>query len=485
MKSDTNSISFFKNVLSFSYASLITAAIGFVIIPFATRLFSPSEMGKINLFSTVASLFSMLAIAGIDQSYVRYHAEVSDHGILVGDCIRLSIISWAFVSSIVFLFREYIAKLIIGESSLTLIIILILYILFTNIQRFSSLDYRLKQDAWNYTLHSVLHALANNVLFFFIAYWNRTALFALGMRVFLVILLSVIYIFFFQKSFFSQALHRYKASEKSKILKFGLPLLPASIFYWINGSVSKFILARYWGFDIVGFFGIALTLSSVVGIIQTGFNTFWAPYAMKYYESESVRIQKVHHYIVCILSIFVICLMLFQDIIFLLLDVSYQASQQIFPLLIITHVLYTISETTGLGIPLSGKTYFQAILVFLSMIVNILLCVILIPRFGLIGCAISVVFSDIIMVSLRTILGQKYYKSVDSFKCTIFTVVLLLFTASLNLFLPMFPRIVITILILLVITLVYLHEIERLILIISSLLREYLFKLSGKRKDDS
>lgn len=120
MKSDTNSISFFKNVLSFSYASLITAAIGFVIIPFATRLFSPSEMGKINLFSTVASLFSMLAIAGIDQSYVRYHAEVSDHGILVGDCIRLSIISWAFVSSIVFLFREYIAKLIIGESSLTL-----------------------------------------------------------------------------------------------------------------------------------------------------------------------------------------------------------------------------------------------------------------------------------------------------------------------------------------------------------------------------
>lgn len=476
MSSESNSLSFFKNVLSFSYASIITAAIGFFIIPFATRLFPPSEMGKINLFSTVASLCSMLAIAGIDQAYVRYHAESSNQRVLTRDSLQLSLIIWLIVSVIILILREYLSTLIIGYYSITLIVVLILYILFTNIQRFSSLDYRLRPDAFNYTMLLVLHSLANNVLFYFVAFWNKTAVVALGIKTLLVILLSLFYILFMQRAFYGTVFNTSRETEKSRILKFGLPLLPASIFYWINGSVAKFILTRYWGYDAVGIFGIGLTLSSVVGIMQTGFNTFWAPYSMKNYKTELLRIQKVHHYIVCILSLFVLCLMLFQDIIFLLLGASYRVSQMIFPFFLITHVLYTISETTGLGIPLSGKTYFQALLVFLSMAINIVLCFVLIPKYGLVGSAISILIADLVMVSLRTILGQKYYKSVNSLKRTIITVIVLLITASLNLFASRSERIIGTLFSLLVVFMIYRNEISQLVKVLISFIRTFLKK---------
>ena len=472
---------FVSNVISFSYATIINALLGFFVIPLATRLFDPSEMGKINMFATAAGFFSMFAAMGLDQAYVRFYADTKDKRSLAKDCFQLSFFTWLFMGLSIYLFRNVISDLILGEYSSKVILFLLLDILIVMVLRYSALELRLKQEPFGYTVQSVLTTLFNNVLFVIAAFWIPTAVNAIFVKVTLLLLLALSYVLIFQRHFFSSLFYRSSGSDKKKLLLFGLPLLPATIFYWLNGSVAKVILTRYWGFEAVGILGVALTLSGIVGLIQTGFTTFWAPYSMKNYKTEQKRIQQVHHYIVVLLVLFSLALVLFQHFIFLLLGESYRSSQYIFPFLVISHVLYTISETTCIGIPISGHTIYQALVVMVTMVVNTALCFLLIPKYGLEGCALSIVTSDFVMVILRSYFGQKYYKSVDSFSRTIISLIVLLAVALLNM--RANPIIVYSVCVISIIieSVMYRNELRRMFDIGMTLIAELLKKIVKKK----
>ena len=108
--------------------------------------------------------------------------------------------------------------------------------------------------------------------------------------------------------------------------------------------------------------------------------------------------------------IIAICMVGGKDFIIFLLGNDYRRAMYIFPFLTFMPVMYTISETTVLGINFQKKTYMHIVVAGVSAAVNFIGNSILVPIYGAKGAAISTGFSYVVLFLVRTIVSRKLYK---------------------------------------------------------------------------
>ena len=120
-----------------------------------------------------------------------------------------------------------------------------------------------------------------------------------------------------------------------------------------------------------------------------------------------------------------ILLILFRDLIILLLGKEYRSAIFLIPFLSFMPIMYTISETTVMGINFLKNPKSHIYIAAVSCIANIIGNVILVPMYGAKGAAISTGISYIIFFAMRTFISLKYFKvNYHMKKFTIMTVAL-------------------------------------------------------------
>ena len=110
--------------------------------------------------------------------------------------------------------------------------------------------------------------------------------------------------------------------------------------------------------------------------------------------------------------ILVALIFLLQGVIYSFVGSQYEASQGYFMLVMLLPVQAFISETTSYGINLSGHTVWGTIAAGAALLVNGLLCVALVPFWGALGGAVAFACGAVMLLLLRTIAGQRYYRTV-------------------------------------------------------------------------
>jgi len=127
-----------------------------------------------------------------------------------------------------------------------------------------------------------------------------------------------------------------------------------------------------------------------------------------------------------VLCLFGLGITLLQTPVFLLLGKSYRSSVIFFPFLFLSPICYCLGETTGMGINIAKKTHWTTIIYLFSAVVNIALCFLLIPSQGMTGAAMASAFSAILTLLFRTLVGERYYKMLETKRYLIYPIVLML-----------------------------------------------------------
>ena len=90
-------------------------------------------------------------------------------------------------------------------------------------------------------------------------------------------------------------------------------------------------------------------------------------------------------------------------------------------------VCYVLGEVAGLGIDISKKTYYKIYVFIASIVVNIIFCLTLQKPFGIVGVAIATSLAAIVSMIIKTVIGERYYKMLESYKyivsCVLFIIV--------------------------------------------------------------
>ena len=90
----------------------------------------------------------------------------------------------------------------------------------------------------------------------------------------------------------------------------------------------------------------------------------------------------------------------------------------VFPIMLLVPVFLIIAETTVYGISIAKKPIHDTIGIGLSVVCNILFCMLLAPKFGLYGVCMALAGANIVMFLYRTVIAQKLYCSIVSYKRT-------------------------------------------------------------------
>ena len=176
----------------------------------------------------------------------------------------------------------------------------------------------------------------------------------------------------------------------------------------------------------LGIFSSTVLFASILSAVKGGFSTFWSAYIYQNYKNDVARIGRVHDYIVIFAIIAVSVLVICRDLIYLFIGQDYHSSKTFFSLLLVLPVLSFLMETTDKGLALAKKNHISLMDHALSVAANIFFCVILIPLFELMGAAIANAVSALLLYSLNTFYGQKYYKTITNTNKSIVGVILII-----------------------------------------------------------
>ncbi|MGL5150734.1 MAG: oligosaccharide flippase family protein [Clostridium sp.] len=406
----------FKKFLEFAMGNGIVLAISIISTPIVTRLISEEEYGKNSLFVMISSLIVLVTMLGCDQAYIRYfnEEEPEKRGALLKKIIRIPLGINIIVSIIICLSYKYISSYIIGKESIGVVLLLIIHTSSMIISNFAMIHIRMKQNAKKYSILSITSKVSYIIIvcLLYNMYLDsyKVLIFALVISNMLMVLLAILS----EKQDFYDIKEdkRIKTSTK-EIITYGAPFIFSMSIIWIFQSIDKITIKSMIGNEALGIYAGAMTIVNILGVVQGAFTTFWTPVAYQRYSENPenkdffVEINKIVSLVMLILSIIVIAS---KDLIIYFLGSSYKEAKYIIPFLVFMPIMYTISETTVIGINFNKKSKYHIVIGLFSALSNILGNLILVPVIGVQGAAISTGLAYVIFFLARTYYSNKFYK---------------------------------------------------------------------------
>ena len=403
-----------KTFVKYATGSLAALIAGLITTPILTRLISTEEMGKYSMFITIGSLFASILYFGFDQSYVRYYNEElpSRRVFLLQKCLRFPLIGTGVVSIASFIFYKRLSVELIGTSSFPVVILFVLYLFGLVIDRFWLLKLRMEQKAGSYSVLNVvrkLSYLAIGVILYF-AYFGDTCWS-------LIVAVTLAEFILLAGSRWAdrgewKVDDRKLAVSTQALAKYGAPFIFSTTITLILHSTDKLMLNAMSDYNQVGLYSGAQNIVNLLTQVQTVFTTFWMPVAFEQYAKDPddkdfyVRMNKLVSYVMLIIAV---TLLVLKDIVVLFLGAKYREAVYVFPFLAFMPIMYTVSETTVMGINFKKKTNYHVITSGACAVTNIIGNYFLIQLFGAKGAAISTGLSYVLFMALRTVFSNSVY----------------------------------------------------------------------------
>ncbi len=408
--------SFLKHMLIIGGGAIINFVVGLITLPLITRLVDPEQYGQMSMFTTYSSIASLVLTFGLDQALVRFFYQSDDDEYkrrLLTRCwlypfafmLLLSIPCAAFFS----LFNKS-----LGEESLIIVILFLLdvYILFLN--RYAMLILRLEKKSKMYSAATIAHKVLYVLI---IISWvpfeelhhfrimATASVCSYGITTLIAILSC--------RKKWIPSFTKFDSEQKySNLIKYGLPLMVSSGVYLFFQAIDRISLQFFVSYTEVGIYSSAMSLMSIITIVRTAFTTVWMPSTIEKYEQnpeDKTFYQNANRYMTVLMFFIGFSLILCKDIIVLFLGEKYRASSVLLPFLLFQPIMYTVSETTVIGVYFKKKSYAHVIIAGISCAVNLTGNLILIPIIGPKGAAISTGVSYIVFFTLRTLFSNRYY----------------------------------------------------------------------------
>jgi len=188
------------------------------------------------------------------------------------------------------------------------------------------------------------------------------------------------------------------------MLRFGLPLILGGLAFWGLTAIDKIFLRFLASFEELGVYSVSVSFAAAATVLQSVFSTVWAPTVYKWASAGQglENVYKVSRYILALVVLGFALAGLLSWVIILFLPGNYAAVQWIVVSCVGYPLLYTLSETTVVGIGVSRRSSFAMMAAGFAFAVNLVGNWWLIPMYGAAGAAVSTCVSFWVFFVIRT-----------------------------------------------------------------------------------
>lgn len=402
-----------KDFSKIAGSSFVNFLIGLLTTPLITRMVEPEQYGNWSLFCIYSNVLATILLLGTDYIIVRYYyryESLNYKNQLVCWCLLISTIAICVASIPVITLLKYIRPC----WSFFILCLLVINVWISVLNRLINLLLRFENKINILSISTILHkvffvAIAISGLFYITEYKFEILSIATVFST-SIILLGCLY--FIRYMFFKGLLESTYTLPKKEMLSYGIPLMISGCAYIMFQATDKLVIGYYCSDADLGIYSSAASFLSLFAILKGSFTTVWWPHAMKNFESNpknKTMYIKANDVVCFVMMMIGLTFILSKDLIILLLGKHFRGAVVILPFIIFQPILYTLSETTVVGLSFQKKSKVQLLITCLSLLFNVVISIILTKFFGIIGTSIAVGLSYVFFLTLRTTFSYLYY----------------------------------------------------------------------------
>ena len=221
-----------------------------------------------------------------------------------------------------------------------------------------------------------------------------------------VISTAVVYLFLFNKNFPKSAAHNFSSTE---ILRASFPMALSAISYFLMQSTDVLFISAYDTFESVAYYSIAVKLATVTALALISVNIVIAPkiasiYNDKNFSQLKLILKKATRINVVISLPIIVLLLLFSEHVLSTFGSNYILAKNALLVLLIAQFFNSVTGPSALYLNMTGRQKKLNVILVISLLINVVLNIILVPDFGMLGAAISTTTSFVISKILASAL---------------------------------------------------------------------------------
>jgi O-antigen/teichoic acid export membrane protein len=394
---------------NYFWGALVGQGLVFLSIPVFTRLLSPADYGIFQVFRSYASILIIVLTLNFHGSIARYfYDEPHDYKEFVGTSILGSILLLAFASVCLLFFHQQVADFL-GLPDILLLLLLPFTLIKIFDSAFSDISVA-RKDSFRY-------ALVNN---------GRTVL-GFGLGIGLVFasprneylgpvlgqvgagVLIAIYIVWLLRGQIAWGPNR---DHVKYIFSYSLPLVPYLGSSLLLDQLDRILINKNLGATDAGLYSFAYNVGMVVSLATDAMHTAFVPdwfrlMREKKYNDINTLINKLFR-VTLVVAFGVI--LFSKEIVHILSDKDYHAALSILPIVVVGYVFDNLSKVYLRSIGFTNKMLFVSLIGIITVVINFLLNIIYLPRYGYVAGAYVTVISFVVLFLLAWVVSKHILK---------------------------------------------------------------------------
>jgi O-antigen/teichoic acid export membrane protein len=398
-----------KNIFWNTVGNLYRSGIMFLMTIALARLLGTVQYGVYTFALSLVSLFTMILDFGFSTVALR---DISD-GEANAQKMISNLVSLRVISGFLMLLVLFIVSLFLGKPSQTnyIIYLLAVYIIADSFSSIFSTLFLAKEKMEYDALAKIITSTILFVSTFIILYVTHSIILA-SISMAICALISVAIFWIIGNKHFDKITFLFDKKTLIYFLKKGYFFGLSGFLGLVNLNFVSVVLGFYVSDSSLGGFGATYKVLLLIVFMSTVVFYPIFPVLSRNKDNKSmlVDINKKIILILVPICIFVIIIFLIfkQQLVQLILGKQYVEYAYLLNYLLFISLFFTLREPAGYTLNAVGleKKYFIALLY--SAIVNVVLCLVLIPKFGLTGAAIACLASEFVTFVLLIYFFWKY-----------------------------------------------------------------------------
>ena len=399
-----------KAGLGYMFGNILINGIAFLTMPIFTRMLSTQDYGILGIYSTYVNFFLVIIGLNLNAAIVRAYIDFKDEfRQFLSANLFLSLLTFFGMFGIVIIFRNTITK--VSNLSYLLWIMILLQSFFTYIINYNSsrciVLYKYKQQITISIINTIVGIALSILLIYFMN--NDKYIGKIAGTIIPMVVIGTVLIFV--------TLAKGKTLINKKYWKYALvlslPLVPHLVAHLILGQSDRLLIDYYIGKSATGIYSFAYNVGLIIQIILLSINNAWVPWFFKKMkDGENEDILKNSRTLSILIVFLSICLMLISpELVKVLGPEQYHEGTKIIPMIIVSYVfqfMYTLLVNVQFY---EKKNYFVPIGTAVAAMLNIVLNIILIPKYGYQVAALTTLASYIVLFAMHYIVNTHIIKN--------------------------------------------------------------------------
>ena len=395
---------------AYTAASIFSKLIAVALLPLYTRYLSRADYGAAEVMFAGVVAASIVIRFGVIEAVLRFYYKAGEDPAKVVSTSFAALFWFATAAALIALpFAEPISEALLDQPAPDLARIAIGGLWVATLHEYLLTLFRLEERArafFTVTIANVLAAIALTVILvvgagegargLLLGSYVSGAVFVLGLIV----------------------VHRRRLSLwidrllLRRLLRFGLPTMPAELSLYALNFVDRIIIVRALGLAEAGLYALAVKFAQAVNVLVRGFQLAWPPLAYSIRDDDEAR----RAYAVVVTYFLAACAfvvtgmwLLSRWIVRALAAPEFFDSYEAVGLISTAVTLYALYMVLLVILGRTGRTEFNFPATGAALVANVVLNLILVPPLGIVGAGLALVASYVVVVALMYAFTQRLF----------------------------------------------------------------------------